>query len=250
MSELLAPDACAPAPGGRGAPASNRQVMPAPSLQATRDAREIAWRLAAPETRTVQCRRGDILLRSGTRFEGLHVIRAGCCKLVVTSPDGAEHIASFALPGEVIGLEALASGVHDTTVHALEPLSCWQIPAERIDALLRHDGVFAQTLVHAFSLDAGRSLRGMLMLGTMTAHQRVASFLLDLADRYHRLGFSGHAFELRMTRADIGSHLGLSTETVSRVLSRLRTEGLAISSGRSIRLLDRTALARILLHGD
>lgn len=212
--------------------------------------RELAWRLSTPGARSVRIPRGHILVRSGARFEGLYVIRAGSCMLVVTSPDGEEHIASFRLPGEVLGFEALASGVHEATVHALEPLTCWQLPAERVDALLRHDPAFAQTLVHTLSLETARSLTGMLMLGTMTADQRVASFLLDLAERYRQLGFPDSAFELRMTRAEIGRHLGISTETVSRVLSRFRADDLAIVNGRSVRLRDRAALGRILVHGN
>ncbi len=217
--------------------------------QAPVPAHEIAWGFSEAQMRGVRIGRRDILLHSGTRFEALYIIRAGSCKLVVTSPDGEEHIVAFCLPGEVIGLEALASGIHETTVHALEPLTCWRIEAQRINRLLHDDGAFTQALVHALSLNAGRGMRGMLLLGTMAADQRLASFLLDLAERYQRLGFSGSAFELRMTRTEIGDHLGLSTETVSRTLSRLRADGLVSVSGRSVRLRDLAALGRILVHG-
>jgi len=60
----------------------------------------------------------------------------------------------------------------------------------------------------------------MLMLGTMRAEQRLASFLLDLADRYAARGYSSSEFGLRMTREEIGCHLGLKLETVSRLFSR------------------------------
>ncbi|MCC7040273.1 MAG: Crp/Fnr family transcriptional regulator [Burkholderiales bacterium] len=216
---------------------------------ATGRANELAWGLTESGVPDVRLGRRDTLLRSGTRFEALYVIRAGSCKLVVTNPDGEEHIVAFCLPGEVIGLEALGSGVHATTAYALEALTCWRIAAERVDMLLRHNGAFARAVVDVLSLDVGRGLRALTMLGTMTAAQRLASFLLDLAERYQQLGFSGSAFELRMTRTEIGDHLGLSTETVSRTLSRLRTDGLVSVSGRSVRLRDRTALGQILLHG-
>ncbi len=251
MSDLATSPASVSATGRGAAQARPRDEAGGDSRRAAEvlRARELAWRLSTPGASSVRVPRGHVLVRSGARFEGLYVIRSGSCMLVVTSPDGEEHIASFRLPGEVLGFEALASGVHEATVHALEPMTCWRLPAERVDALLRQDPAFAQTLVHALSLEAGRGLAGMLLLGTMTADQRVASFLLDLAERYRQLGFSDSAFELRMTRAEIGRHLGLSTETVSRVLSRFRADDLAIVDGRSVRLPDRAALGRILVHG-
>ena len=86
----------------------------------------------------------------------------------------------------------------------------------------------------------------MLLLGTMRAEQRLAVFLLDLSERYLARGYSSCEFVLRMTREEIGSYLGLKLETVSRLLSRLVDEGLIRAEGRSIKLLDRMALRRLL----
>ncbi len=82
----------------------------------------------------------------------------------------------------------------------------------------------------------------MLALGTLGAERRVASFLLDLAARYGRLGFSACHFILRMSRADIASFLALKHETVSRVLSRLQERGLILVERREIRILDADGL--------
>ena len=66
----------------------------------------------------------------------------------------------------------------------------------------------------------------MLLLGSMAAEQRLAAFLLSLSRRYQRLGFAADRFILRMTREEIGSYLGLTLETVSRVFSRFQRQGL------------------------
>lgn len=229
-------------PGGErnGAGATCRQAAVPRACHTT-------WRLPAPEPHRVRLAQRDVLVRSGTRFEGLYVIRTGSCKQVISSPDGAEHVAAFCLPGEVLGLEALADGVHEATIQALEATTCWHLPPDRVDALLREDAAGARTLVSTLARELAGGARHKLLLGTMTADQRVASFLLELAGRYHTLGFSGSAFELRMTRAEIGSHLGVSTETVSRVLSRFRADGLVTVTRRSVHLRDRMALARVLL---
>ena len=64
----------------------------------------------------------------------------------------------------------------------------------------------------------------MLLLGRMSAEQRLAAFLLSLSRRYQRLGFAADRFTLQMSREDIGSYLGVTTETISRLLSRFHRE--------------------------
>ena len=97
--------------------------------------------------------------------------------------------------------------------------------------LLSREGLRAQTL--------------MIVLGTMRAEQRLAVFLLDLSQRYQARGYSSCEFVLRMTREEIGSHLGLKLETVSRLFSRLQREGLIQVQGRTVKMLDRLAVGQL-----
>jgi CRP/FNR family transcriptional regulator len=83
----------------------------------------------------------------------------------------------------------------------------------------------------------------------MRAEERVASFLLDLGRRYQALGFSGSRFHLRMSRADIGSYLGLRLETVSRLLSRFQVEGLLRVEGKSMQIIDADGLGSLIGQG-
>jgi len=102
------------------------------------------------------------------------------------------------------------------------------------------------TLRQLLASEVNRNHSHMLLLGSMRAEERVASFLLDLADRYRGRGYSPREVMLRMTREGIGSYLGLKLETVSRVFSRLQAEGLIEAHGRDIRLLDATRLHDLL----
>jgi CRP/FNR family transcriptional regulator len=77
----------------------------------------------------------------------------------------------------------------------------------------------------------------------MDAEQRVGNLLLDLAQRYHELGYAADALLLRMTRDDIASYLCLSSETVSRVISRLRKKGMLTVAQRHIAFADARKLA-------
>ena len=90
----------------------------------------------------------------------------------------------------------------------------------------------------------------MMLLGTMYAEQRLATFLLDLSHRYEARGYSSSEFVLRMTREEIGSHLGLKLETVSRLFSRFQREGLVQVQGRVVKLLDRGSLKRLIACSD
>jgi CRP/FNR family transcriptional regulator len=76
----------------------------------------------------------------------------------------------------------------------------------------------------------------MMLLGSMTAEQRVAAFLGNLSRRFERRGYSSTEFHLRMSREEIGSYLGLKLETVSRVFSRLQHEGVLEVQGKYLRI--------------
>jgi CRP/FNR family transcriptional regulator len=85
----------------------------------------------------------------------------------------------------------------------------------------------------------------MMLLGTMTAEQRVAAFLMNLATRMKARGYSAVEFNLRMTREEIGNYLGLKLETVSRTLSKLRKGGVVGTNGKQIRIIDDERLAEV-----
>ena len=82
----------------------------------------------------------------------------------------------------------------------------------------------------------------MAALGLLSADERMAAFLLDLSRRFSARGYSAQRFMLRMTRAEIGSFLGLTLETISRVFSRFQRLGLLKVTRREIELLDMATL--------
>jgi CRP/FNR family transcriptional regulator len=90
----------------------------------------------------------------------------------------------------------------------------------------------------------------MIMLGTMSAEQRVAAFLIDLSEKHSARGYSSSEFVLRMTREEIGSYLGLKLETVSRLFSRFQREALLQVQGRVIKLLDLISLGELVAQSS
>jgi len=193
----------------------------------------------------IRLRKGEVLVHSGDRFTALYAIRTGSCKSVVTTASGQEQIAGYHIAGEVLGAEAIFTNSHDSTVTALEDSEFCAMPFDRMTLLARQNSNFQRSLNALLSREINRERRLMLMLGTMRAEQRLAAFLLDLADRYHARGYSSCEFVLRMTREEIGSHLGLKLETVSRLFSRFHQDGLISVQGRDVKLLDRMALQQL-----
>jgi CRP/FNR family transcriptional regulator len=90
-----------------------------------------------------------------------------------------------------------------------------------------------------------------MLSGDFTADERVAAFLVAIADRYAARGFSATAFRLSMPRADIANYLRLAAETISRVLRRFQDQGLISVVGRDVKFVEPAAvraLARNVLH--
>ncbi len=201
-----------------------------------------------PATR-IRLRKGDTLFRAGDRFTALYAIRTGSCKTVMVTDDGHEQVSGYHMPGEIIGTDGIGLDVHESQAIALEDGEVCALPFDRVEALAREDVAFQRSLHRMLAGEIVRERNVMLMLGTMRAEQRLASFLLDLSQRYQARGYSSTEFLLRMTREEIGSHLGLKLETVSRLFSRFHQEGMIEVHGRIIKLVDRDALHQLVLTG-
>jgi len=194
-------------------------------------------------------RKGAMLFRAGDRFKALYAIHSGSCKTELLGIDGQCQVAGFHMAGDCIGIDGMGSNIHDCQATALEDLEICPIPFDTIDNLARLSDGFRQNLNKLLSQESARMHVLMLLLGSMRAEQRLAAFLLDLSQRYRAHGYSPCEFVLRMTRAEIGSYLGLKLETVSRLFARLQREGTLQVQGRLVKLLDRGALSRLVECG-
>lgn len=190
-------------------------------------------------------RRGEPLYRAGDYFDNLYAVRLGFLKSTVMSSDGREQVTNFFMAGEMIGLDGISSGVYSCDVIALEDTEVCIIPFSRMEdatTSIRTMGVHFQKLL---SREIVRQHGVMLLLGSMHAEERLAAFILSLSQRFENRGYSRSEFVLRMTRAEIGSYLGLKLETVSRVLSRFSHDGLIEVNQKHVRIFDPEGLRAI-----
>ena len=147
-----------------------------------------------------------------------------------------------------MGLDAINTRVHGYDAIALEDSEACVVPYTGLTQLALRVPELQASLLRILSGDISRDQGLMLLLGGMDAAQRLAAFLLSLSKRYERLGYAATRFSLRMTREEIGSYLGLTLETVSRLFSRLHREGLLSVHQREIELKDMAKLRELVGH--
>ncbi|OUL96499.1 helix-turn-helix domain-containing protein [Paraburkholderia hospita] len=194
-------------------------------------------------TRTVK--QGATLYRAGDPFHSIYTVCAGSFKTVLMHRDGVGQITGFHLEGETLGFDGVFAEQHTCDAIALEDSLVCIIPFDLLELLCREVKAMQHHVHRMMSGEIVRESGLMMLLGMMTAEQRVAAFLISLSQRLNARGYSAAEFNLRMTRDEIGSYLGLKLETVSRMLSKLQKEGLVDTRGKRIRILDLDALTRL-----
>lgn len=187
---------------------------------------------------------GQTLYRQGDPFQFIYAVRGGTVKSSLTLADGREQVTGFHIAGELLGLDGVADGMHGTTAAALEDTEVCAIPYANLAQIATTDCGAGHLVGRLMSREIVREHGLMLLLGSMNAEERLAAFLLNLAGRLKARGYSSSEFHLRMTRAEIGSHLGMKLETVSRTFSAFQKQRLLEVDQRHIRIIDLDGLKR------
>ena len=190
-------------------------------------------------------KRGSTLFRNGEKFSSLYAIRTGFFKTCVASEDGRDQVTGFQMAGEIIGLDGIVNDRHTCDAVALEDAEVCVMPFERIEKLSREVTSLQRHVHKIMSREIVREHGVMLLLGSMRAEERLATFLLNLVQRLHARGFSQSELILRMTREEIGSYLGLKLETVSRTFSKFAEDGIVEVKQRHVRILKTEVLKEI-----
>jgi CRP/FNR family transcriptional regulator len=148
--------------------------------------------------------------------------------------------------GELLGMDGVGSGRYNGTACALEDSEVCVMPFTLIEEMARELPSLQRHLHAVLAREIVRDHGVMMLLGSMRAEERLATFLLNLSKRFTRRGFSASDFHLRMTREEIGSYLGLKLETVSRLFSQFQKSGLIAVEQKHVRILDIAGIERIL----
>jgi CRP/FNR family transcriptional regulator, anaerobic regulatory protein len=192
--------------------------------------------------------RGDRLFEVGSPLSALYVAREGAFKTTTISEDGNAQIIGFHLPGELIGLDALAAERHRCEAEALEDANVCEVPYSQLQQVAAQVPGLQRQLMRVIGRGTEQDHSHLAMMGRKHAVERVALFLHSLSERYRLLNRPHEAFALPMSREDIANFLGLVIETVSRSFSKLAEDGVITVRGKQVRILSRAELDRIADH--
>jgi len=181
--------------------------------------------------------RDERLYGVGESFRNLYAVRFGHFKTYQVNAAGEAQITGFQMAGELLGMDAI-SGTHHCDAVALEDSEVCEIPFARLEDLFGEVPTLLRHFHRIMSQEITREQNVMLLLGNMRAEQRFAVFLVNLSARYAARGYAANRFQLRMSREDIGNYLGLTIESISRLLSRFKKMGLLTIDKREVTLLD------------
>ena len=190
-------------------------------------------------------KQGELLFENGETFTSLYAIRTGFFKTSVASEDGREQVTGFQMAGEIIGLDGIVSDQHTCSAVALEDAEVCVMPFDHIEDLSREFPVLQKHVHKIMSREIVRENGMMMLLGNMSAEERLANFLVNLIQRLFARGQSQSEFILRMSREEIGSYLGLKLETVSRTFSKYSEEGIIEVKQRHIKILKPDVLKQL-----
>ncbi|WP_226642537.1 fumarate/nitrate reduction transcriptional regulator Fnr [Microbulbifer variabilis] len=188
---------------------------------------------------------GESLYRAGDPFQNLYAIRSGSFKNVVIAADGDTQVTHFALPGELLGLDAYSMRVHSSYAEALEDSSVCLLPFSQLEVLAQQVPALQQQIYSIFSEELRKENEILMLLGKRSADTRLAALLMNISSRYASRGYSSREFILSMPRIDIANYLGLTAETVSRLFSRFQKQGFIKVSGRIVQIQDLLGLSEV-----
>jgi CRP/FNR family nitrogen fixation transcriptional regulator len=183
--------------------------------------------------------RGAEIFGEGEIAENVYRVVGGSVRTYRVLTDGRRQIDSFYLPGDIFGLEAGTE--HSCSAEAIGPATIVVFRRNAVLASAERHGDVARQLLSATAVELKRAQAHVLLL-IKTAKERLAAFLLEMAERMKGSG----AIDLPMSRQDIADYLGLTIETVSRTLTQLtESSTIQLVASRQIRLRNVAALGRL-----
>ena len=174
----------------------------------------------------------------GEPARNVYKVISGVVRISKLLPDGRRQISAFHTPGDMFGFEA--DDLHHASAEAVIPVKVIAYKWQSLLAAGCHSASLVRDLLNLTMIGLRHTQEHLLLLGRKNALERVAAFLLDMAKRTK----ADSVVELAMARHDIADYLGLTLETVSRMLAELKERGaIRLESARRVHLLDKEQLA-------
>lgn len=192
---------------------------------------------------------GQALFHEGDPVTRVFTLTRGTLKLYKILADGRRYVTGFMCPGDFLGISF--NDEHAFSAEAIEDAQlCW-FPRNRFDDFVESHAPMERELYLLAAHELAAAQEQLVLLGRKTATERLASFLLRLAERAANIpGQNGRAVSLPMSRSDIADYLGLTKETVSRVLSAFRRDRvIRLRTVDEVEIVDREMLEQLAEFG-
>ncbi len=193
-------------------------------------------------TTNINLNNGDVLFKQGAPASVLYVVKSGAFKTQITTPSGAEHIAHFFLPGDIIGLDSAARGRYRNSATALEDSMVCKIAYRPLVKLRHKFPALSDFAVKAYSSGLASANETQNNIAIQAATSRLATFLIRYHRRSNQFSCPRNDFNLPMNRHDISIHLGLAVETISRSFTTLIKIGCITKEGKTVTIQDMPSL--------
>lgn len=183
-----------------------------------------------------------ILLNKAQRFKpssgvSLYLVEFGIVKTFAINEDGKERIIDFYLPGEALGFDVIHSEKYNYLISAVQPTELCEIPVTQLLSIVNNQPEIQHQLLKIISQ---RMQAGAYVTYTST-ESRLIGFLLEFAKRV-----GSYDFRLPLTREEIGNYLGLASETITRVMTRLQSRHLIVIDNKQVNILKPEQLQQLI----
>lgn len=198
----------------------------------------------ADNKKTKTIKKGEIIFKEGERLGGVFCVRNGISKLSKMSDNGRDQIVKIATKGEVLGHRSvISSEATNLSAVALEDMEVCFIPKSHIEEPLQTNPVFTNAVLKHMAQELKFADDIIVNMAQKTVRQRLAEILLYLEENFG-IDKEGYLY-LQLSRADIADVVGTATELLIRTLTKLKKEGLVLTAGKRIQILDKKALLQI-----
>jgi CRP/FNR family nitrogen fixation transcriptional regulator len=190
---------------------------------------------------TVSIQREQEIHGQGDQADCCYRVLSGCVRLVTLMEDGRRQISEFLMAGDLFGIDSL--DVHDFAAEAVSDVVLRRYPRRRVDALAGNNIGLARRLRDMTATSLRMTQMRLMLLGRKTASERIATFLIEMDERLPQV--RAHVLDMPMSRTDMADHLGLTIETVCRILAHLRRDGTILIERGRIEIQDSLGLERM-----
>jgi CRP/FNR family transcriptional regulator len=197
----------------------------------------------------VKYKKGEVIFPEGTTPRGMYCIKKGVVKVSKMTSQGKEQILFLSQPYDFLGYRALiGEELYNASATALEDSSVCFIPKADFLEILHRNPAFFNKMIKKVCAQLGIMEQNLTIIAQKSVKERLATTLIMLKESYGMDGDQSTLIDIRLSREEIANVVGTATETVIRLLSSFKSDGLIEFDGKRIRVLNELELKRIAIN--